>query len=125
MTTLGIDHVNIIVRDLAISARYYADVLGLDPNDPPAPHRPDELQWLHDATGRPVIHLRARPGSYSVGTGAIDHIAFTCRDYPAAIARLERHSLPYTTDEVASIGLRQIRVIDPDGVELELNFSDA
>ena len=123
MATTAIDHINIIVSDLMVSTKFYSEVLGLERRDPPSPHCAEELQWMYDEAGRPLIHLRVRHERTEHGTGTIDHIAFACRDYAAVNSMLEERGISYTTDQIASIGLRQIRLIDPDGVELELNFA--
>jgi catechol 2,3-dioxygenase-like lactoylglutathione lyase family enzyme len=50
------------------------------------------------------------------------HVAFACRDYDAVRAKLGRHGLEMSFNDVPQIGLRQIFVNDPNGITLELNF---
>ncbi|MES2494016.1 MAG: VOC family protein [Pseudomonadota bacterium] len=128
-----LDHVNVVTHDLDGTAAFYASVLELDRRDGPSPLRPDKVQWLHDASGRAVIHLVlpevvadiVRPALPGDRTGAIHHVAFDCTGYPAMIARLEALGLGWETNDLPSIGLRQLFVGAPDGVLLELNFRAA
>lgn len=138
-----LDHCNIRTLDLQATIAFYSDVLELRPSVFPGPA--DRGAWLHDSTDRPVIHLVAidrddpegsiaairgmrggepapfDPKSLS-GSGAIDHIAFECSDYPAMEKTLRARDLSYTTNEIESIGLRQIFVEDPNAITVELNF---
>ncbi len=129
MSTATLDHVNVIATDLDASAGFYGELLGLERRDGPAPLTPSQAQWMHDSAGRPVVHINSvdcpraydrevRPGP----TGALHHIAFRCEDYDAMVGRLTARKLDHRVNLVASIGLRQIFVSDPDGVLLELNF---
>lgn len=130
MTATALDHVNIVASDLDRSAAFYAAVLELDRRDGPPPLRADKVQWLHDASGRAIIHLVVaemvadiiRPAVPGPHTGAIHHVAFDCADHAGTVARLESLGVAYETREVSSIALRQVFIADPGGVLLELNF---
>lgn len=126
---LALDHVNIITADLEGSARFYAQVFGLERRDGPAPLTQLTGQWMCDDAGRAVIHLnsldapRAFNRDVTPGpTGALHHVALKCQGYAAMIARLEAAGLDYRCNLVAAIGLRQIFVRDPNEVLFELNF---
>lgn len=122
MRVNALDHVNIRTRDVAASARFYADLLSLEPHNGPPPLPPEQVQWLHDASGRPIIHLYRHdcpPGS----TGPIHHVALNCSGKEALLERLRARGAEYSLNEVPSIGLTQVFTYDPHGVLLELNFS--
>jgi catechol 2,3-dioxygenase-like lactoylglutathione lyase family enzyme len=130
MLVKGIDHVNILTEDLARTAAFYADVLGLRAGDPPANLDPAQIQWMFQDDGHPVFHL-SRPGSLlgedvqavpAGHTGAVHHVALECTDYDAMIGRLTALGVEHSTNHVPAIGLGQIFVRDPNGVLLELNF---
>ena len=132
MRVEALDHVNIITGDLEGSARFYAEVFGLEPRDGPAPLTHENARWMYDVAGRAVIHLNSlecprtyprevRPGP----TGALHHVALRCSGYEELRARLEARALGYRVNEVAAIALKQIFVLDPNGVLLELNFFGA
>jgi catechol 2,3-dioxygenase-like lactoylglutathione lyase family enzyme len=125
-----LDHVNIVTDDLPGTARFYAEVFGLDVRDGPAPSRPDKVQWAYDDQGRAILHLNAT-GAFQVfkrdvtpgeTTGAVHHVALKCAGHAEMVARLEARGLAHSFNDVPSIGLRQIFVVDPNGVLLELNF---
>ena len=59
MRVNALDHVNIIVADLEGTARYYADLFGLERRDAPPPLTPTNAQWMYDAAGRAVIHINS------------------------------------------------------------------
>lgn len=130
MAVEQLDHVNIVTDRLGETADFYAALLELDRRDGPAPFRPDQMQWLFDASGRALVHLNSvdcdraydRVFERGAATGAVHHIAFKCTDHPAALARIRAMGCEYRTNRVESIGLDQIFVKDPNGVLLELNF---
>ncbi|MBB3955980.1 VOC family protein [Novosphingobium sediminicola] len=126
---LTLDHVNIITADLEGSARFYAQVFGLERRDGPPPLTPQTGQWMYDEAGRAVIHLNSldAPRAYDRDiapgpTGALHHVALACSGHDAMIARLEAVRLDYQRNFVTAIGLRQIFVRDPNEVLFELNF---
>jgi catechol 2,3-dioxygenase-like lactoylglutathione lyase family enzyme len=125
----SLDHVNIITADLHGSAQFYAALLGLEIRDAPSPLTRDTGQWLHDAAGRAVLHLnsldcpRTNPRDVQSGpTGSIHHVALRCSGYDDLLVRLGALGLDHQCNELATIGLRQVFTIDPNGVLLELNF---
>ena len=58
MAVEALDHVNIMTHRLDETANFYAEVLGLERRDSPSGNRSDLSQWMHDETGRAIIHLR-------------------------------------------------------------------
>ena len=129
MRVNALDHVNIITRDLDRTARFYAEVLGLQRRDAPPPLTTDNAQWMYDDGGRAIVHVnsvdcpRAYDREVTPGpTGALHHVALNCTGCEAMLARLRQHGLDYRQNEVEAIRLRQIFTLDPNGVLLELNF---
>jgi catechol 2,3-dioxygenase-like lactoylglutathione lyase family enzyme len=125
----ALDHVNIITADVEGSAQFYAELLGLEPRDGPAPLTHDNARWLYDEAGRAILHINSldcprqyareiRPGP----TGALHHVALRCTGYEEIRARLTRRGLEHRLNEVPAVGLKQIFVLDPNEVLLELNF---
>ncbi len=53
----------------------------------------------------------------------LDHIALETEGLADAVARLERAGVEYRMFDVPGREMRQIFVRDPDGVALELNFT--
>lgn len=130
MQVQALDHVNVITADLERACAFYTGLLGLERRDGPPPLTPRNAQWMHDPAGRAIIHIntedcprtfdrRVEPGAL---TGAVHHVALSCSGHDELVARMEAMGLPYQENFVASIGLRQVFVADPDNVLLELNF---
>ena len=117
----GFNHVNIRTTDIAASARFFVEVLGMEfrQGEPIMGNRPS---WLHDEAGRPIIHLRLREAD-GPGSGALDHVALDCRGKAAILARLDERGIRYA--EVSDIfpGVTQVMFQDPHGITLELNFT--
>ena len=128
----ALDHVNIITADVEGSARFYAQLLALEPRDGPPPLTHENARWMYDDAGRAIVHINSLecPRQYeraiSPGpTGALHHVALRCSGYEEIRARLARRGLEYRLNEVAAVGLKQIFVLDPNQVLLELNFFGA
>jgi catechol 2,3-dioxygenase-like lactoylglutathione lyase family enzyme len=128
----ALDHVNIITADVEGSARFYADLFGLEPRDGPPPLTHNNARWMYDDAGRAILHINSlecpraydreiRPGP----TGALHHVALRCSGYEEIRARLTHRGLEHRLNEVTAVSLRQIFVLDPNGVLLELNFFGA
>ena len=132
MKVRALDHVNIIAADLDGTARFYAELFGLERRNGPPPLTPDTAQWMFDDAGRAIFHINSvdcprtfqrevAPGP----TGSIHHVALACSGYDDMIARLDARGMERQVNTVAAIGLRQIFTMDPNGVLLELNFFGA
>ncbi len=129
MKVEALDHINIIARDLDGTAKFYAEVFGLDVRDGPPPLTRHQAQWIYDHTGRAIVHINSVdcPRSFEREvtpgpTGALHHVALRCSGHAELCARLEARGVEHVHSLVASIGLRQIFVKDPNDVLLELNF---
>jgi catechol 2,3-dioxygenase-like lactoylglutathione lyase family enzyme len=128
----ALDHVNIITADLEGSVRFYTELFGLEPRDGPPPLTHENARWMYDDAGRAVIHInslecpRAYDREVRAGpTGALHHVALRCSGYEELRARLTRRGIAHQLNEVTAVGLRQIFVLDPNQVLLELNFFGA
>ena len=120
-----IHHALVLTDDLEGSRAFYVDVLGFVETDRP----PLEFSgvWL-GLGGEACIHLADR-GEYlaHVATlgmepvdGPIDHVAVRREDYDALRARLAAAGVEAIPHEVPG-RFRQLYVLDPNGVRLELN----
>lgn len=130
MKVEALDHVNIITDRLDHTANFYAELLGLERRNAPAPLTPETATWMFDSENRAIIHINStdchrvydrevQPGSL---TGAVHHIALKLTGYDEMIARLDAKGADYQTNLVEEISLRQIFTADPNNVLLELNF---
>ena len=138
MTATQLEHANIRTTRLEETVRFYTEVLGLRQGYRPS-SRPGA--WIYDRRDVPVIHISfADPSNPETsryldeylgprdlaslfGSGAIDHLAFAAEDYDGFCRHLQARGIEYrrrTTDA----GLRQIFVLDPNGISVELNFHE-
>lgn len=129
MKVNALDHVNIITGDLDGTATFFSDVLGLTRGDAPKPLTPLQAQWMFNDAGKPLVHINSldcprtfdrevQPGP----TGSIHHVALGCTGYDEVTKRLNDRGLAHQINNIVAIGLRQIFVMEPNGVLLELNF---
>ncbi|PEQ14548.1 glyoxalase/bleomycin resistance/extradiol dioxygenase family protein [Novosphingobium sp. PC22D] len=131
MQVKGIDHVNVLARDLDETARFYERVMGLERADNPAVGTSLRGAWMRDAQGHAIVHLvwkdpeADRYEGYEPGlsTNAVHHVAFQCDGFEAMRARLDDMGLPYRVNDLSHLGLKQIFVTDPNAVNLEFNFA--
>ena len=126
----SLDHVNIQTEKLGETVAFYRDVLELRAGDPPPPLDPAQVQWMFDGDGRAIFHL-SMPGALvgtevinkgTEDTGAVHHVALSCKGHDAMIAKLDRLGLEHRENHVVAIDLKQIFVRDTNGVLLELNY---
>ncbi len=145
----GIDHINIVVADLARSLRFYCDVLGFTQT-----HEADlKGEWIERIVGLRGVKARAvfivapagepriellcyetprgpSPAENSrANTTGLRHIAFRVDDMAATVAQLRAASVPLFSDPVRVPGgvvkfaagdKSLVYFLDPDGVILEL-----
>ena len=121
MHVTGIDHFNIRTHDLERIVRFYTQVLGLERGDRPPFSSPGA--WLY-ANGHPVLHVSVADAAPSGDTMPLDHVAFAVTGLEATRERLRVEGLDFQEFDVPGRAMRQIFVHDPDGVALELNFTD-
>ena len=55
------------------------------------------------------------------GTGPVDHIAFNGEDFDGILAHLQKHGVSAHVNHVPGGALRQLFLLDPNGVKIEIN----
>lgn len=130
MAVRGLDHVNIVARDLDATAEFYTRLLGLRRGETPVTGMGLTGAWMLDDEGAAIIHLvgfdparHAAGRDENTGTGWIDHVALACEGFEAMKQRCEAMGLAYRVNDRQFGRLRQVFVQDPNNVTLELNFS--
>jgi catechol 2,3-dioxygenase-like lactoylglutathione lyase family enzyme len=129
MPVNGLNHINIVTGDLARTVEFYESVLGMEAKPlPMATPAGFEGRWITDSQGQPIIHVQAhnpdRHGERQEGpTGTIDHIALTCADFAGTKARCEELGVDYRVNDRQFGDLRQVFLVDPNNINLELNFA--
>lgn len=120
-----LDHYNVSTRKLGETVKFYENVLGLVNGPRPPFNFPGA--WLY-SEGHPVLHLNdisqtdkpQRPDS-----GVIDHVAFGSRGFEAMKQHLTGKGIPFRVNQVPNSQRWQIFLLDPNNVEIELNFAVA
>ncbi len=128
-----LDHLSIRTADLEATRRFYIDVMGLEEGYRPQFKFPGV--WLYK-DGQAVVHVvgvdKDDPSGLieylgdkaldTEGTGAVDHVAFTCNDLPGMKAHFTRCGVAFRERLVPSMNLAQLFLEDPSGITIELNF---
>jgi catechol 2,3-dioxygenase-like lactoylglutathione lyase family enzyme len=132
MPITHMQHYMVLARDLEKTRAFYCDVLGLR-TGPRPPFKFNGL-WIY-AGDVACVHVAERASydetantaansadSYGDGSGSVDHIAFAATDFDELVARFTRHGVKYRVTQVPGKDLRQIFVMDPDGIQIEINI---
>jgi catechol 2,3-dioxygenase-like lactoylglutathione lyase family enzyme len=119
-----LEHFTLECADLKHTRDFYVELLGLEEGFRPQMAFPG--YWLY-CGGVPVVHLMKREAEDrpKVQTGRLDHIAFKCVDPDMTVGRLRHADIPFEENKVWEVGLLQVFVHDPDGLQVELNFHGA
>ena len=124
----GLNHVNIVAKDLAETVEFYETVLGMKAQPIPVAPPGFDGRWICDSQSQPIFHVQAynaeRHGAIQSGViGSIDHVALTCVDFAGTKARCAELGVPYRVNDRQFGDLRQVFVTDPNNINLELNFA--
>lgn len=116
---MQLNHVQVQTTDLDASKHFWVDLIGLKVGDRPPFDFPGAWYYAGDI---PAIHLVVRP---SVGeAGAVDHVALECTpgEFDGIRDRLTQADLPFRETIVPGRGDRQLFVVGPDGIRVELRY---
>ena len=135
MQLTKLDHFLIQCEDIEATATWYESVLGLTRGVTPDFKFPVIWMYLGE---QDVVHItqggvnisanrKAYIGQRSqdtYGTGTIDHIAFRATGVIDMIAHLEALGIEFKQRQVSDQGLYQLFMLDPNGVQIELNYDN-
>lgn len=119
ISTSGYNHVALSVKDIESSARFYREIMGLEPIEVPESLKAIRA-WFKIASGQ-ELHLlagRVYPVTNNDPNGA--HFSLTIADADPVEAFLKQKGLPYLRQQRFD-GAWQIYIADPDGYFIELN----
>jgi catechol 2,3-dioxygenase-like lactoylglutathione lyase family enzyme len=104
---------------LAETRAFFVDVLGFEEG-----WRPDFAfngAWLY-AAGSALVHLVEVAEAPLASRGsALDHFAFAIDDFDATLRRVQASGVRHRSQAVGGTPIRQIFIIDLNGVTIELN----
>jgi catechol 2,3-dioxygenase-like lactoylglutathione lyase family enzyme len=132
MPLTKLEHYLVLTADIDGTRDFYCRVLGMREGPRPPLAFPGYWLYLGDT---PVVHI-AEWQTYSAhsatrdipvstpgpGTGALDHIAFNATDYDEFLANLDRAGVKAHRNVSNANGLRQVFLLDPNGIKLEINI---
>ena len=130
------EHFLLQAEDIEATKDWYVKVLGLQVG--PCPDFKFPVYWLylgdtdvlHITTGGKNVsdNRKTYVGQESQatrGTGVIDHVAFRASGLETMIEHLNRSGIVFKERQVDDQGLYQLFLFDPNGVKVELNFSNS
>jgi catechol 2,3-dioxygenase-like lactoylglutathione lyase family enzyme len=131
-----LEHFLIQTADINATRDWYVNVLGF--REGPHPDFKFPVVWLYLGE-RDVVHLtqggknvsenrKAYLGQQSdatSGSGVVDHVAFRCTGLRDMMEHLQGRKVEFRRRMVSDQGLFQLFLLDPNGVKIELNFSNA
>ena len=131
-----LEHFLIQTADIKATRDWYVDTLGF--REGPHPDFKFPVVWLYLGE-RDVVHLteggknvsenrKAYLGQQSDavhGSGVVDHVAFRCTGLREMMEHLQKRKIEFRRRMVSDQGLFQLFLLDPNGVKVELNFSNA
>jgi lactoylglutathione lyase len=115
----GYNHVALSVKDIAISATFYKEVLGLKPIEVPE-HLKAIRSWFQIAPGQELHLLAGRTIEVTNNDRNGAHFALTIPNADPVEAYLKKIELPYHRQQRFDKAW-QIYITDPDGYVIELN----
>ena len=131
-----LEHYLIQTADLDGTRDWYVNVLGMRVG--PNPDFKFPVVWLYIGD-TDVLHLTAggknvsenrkaylgQQSEQTYGSGVVDHIAYRCTGLREMMENLQKHGVKFHKRRVNDQGLFQLFMLDPNGVKVELNFSNA
>lgn len=119
ITVTGYNHVALSVKDIEASARFYREIIGLEPVDVPE-HLKAIRSWFRIAPGQELHLLAGRTFPVTNNDPNAAHFSLTIPDADPVEAYLKNKGLPYLRQQRFD-GAWQIYITDPDGYFIELN----
>ena len=120
MTTIALDHVNIVcppeLEDE--TRRFYGEILGLEQIPKPASQRPSGA-WFQ--IGPQQVHLSVEPVSRDAQLASGRHVCFRVADLAAVQDRLAEAGVQIDADQRPLEGVRRFFTRDPAGNRVELS----
>ena len=135
MALSHLEHFLIQTADMDATRDWWVDVLGMRVG--PAPDFKFPVCWLYIGD-QDVLHLTTGGGDVSdnrkaylgqqstatEGSGVVDHLGFRATGLSETMAHLKSRGVEFTQRMVDDQGLFQLFLLDPNGVKVELNFSN-
>ncbi|NUO00867.1 MAG: DUF1080 domain-containing protein [Saprospiraceae bacterium] len=119
ITVSGYNHVALAVKDIEESARFYREIIGLEPVPVPE-HLKAIRSWFKIGPGQELHLLAGRTFPVTNNDPNLGHFALTIPDADPVEQFLKAKGMPYLRQQRFD-GAWQIYISDPDGYFIELN----
>jgi catechol 2,3-dioxygenase-like lactoylglutathione lyase family enzyme len=132
MTVSQLEHCAIRTVRLEECRKFYRDIMGLV--EGPRPPLGIPGIWFYSGANA-IVHITYRPENNAQprrpegpvarapDSGYLDHVAFKATGLRQMMQRLQEHGIPFREASIPSIHLHQLFFSDPDGVQIELDYS--
>jgi catechol 2,3-dioxygenase-like lactoylglutathione lyase family enzyme len=129
------DHYTVRAGDFASSVHFYEKIMGMRAEINSELGFRIGLMYLGEQaivhileTGSALDDFLGRNGSAFIagaerGTGNMEHLAFNGTDIDEFRTTVAANELEFTHRTLSDFGVEQILLCDPDGIEIEVNFS--
>lgn len=120
MQVTGMNHFTILAADLAITQRFYEEMLELKSGYRPPLGFPGAWMYCGDQA---VLHIIAgRPLPEPRG-GVLDHMAFSGQNLPGVLEKLRARNMKYDLRRQPDTSVWQLFFFDPNGARVEIDFA--
>jgi len=126
MSVTAVNHFTILTDKLPETLAFYEEHLNLRPGARPPFTFPGA--WLYADAGKgpdAILHIIAGVDGKLLVKGVIDHMAFTGKGLPQAVAKLKAKGIDYELRRLPSYGTWQLFFLDPNGAKVEIDFDPA
>jgi catechol 2,3-dioxygenase-like lactoylglutathione lyase family enzyme len=121
-------HVNIRTPAFDETIAFYEACLGLRAGPAVSSQARPQNVWLHDEASDPIIHVNGPMAGETIfpegAVSRLDHFALDCSGLDSCIKRLAAQGVAYQRIRIELRGMTQLNLIDPNGIKVELTFSD-
>ena len=115
---MKLNHVLVLTTNLKAMECFWTKLIGLQVGE--RPPFPFNGLWIY-SDDRPLIHI-AEQDTSAFANGAIAHVALEGANYKALLERLGNNTYVYTEKVVPLSGERQVFIVGPDGLTVEMLF---
>lgn len=113
LKTTGIDHANMMVKDLEESVRFYSELFGLE-------LKKDQPEQDSKIIGNDTVKLCLYQNPENVFIKGINHIGFHIQNFDEVVSKCESMGITMPYGVIQWEHSRSVYIIDPNGYEVEL-----
>jgi catechol 2,3-dioxygenase-like lactoylglutathione lyase family enzyme len=142
MPVKKLDHVNFVTADMSATIAFYQDIIGLRRGKQMSAAASGTEYFYIGEEKRSILHITdahspknqpsfkryaetAENNKGNFSTGSFDHfcLLMDLNDYEEMLTKIKKHNLTHDVYCHENSPIKQIWVLDPNGVRVELSFS--